>query len=380
MKALTMDLVHQKTKTNNIHMLSKLNLWGIDLTDVTLVKEMPALQVLSLSVNNISNLEPFKNLKNLQELYLRRNNISDLSQLAYLSSLKNLKILWLSENPIANIPFYREIVIKCLPHLERLDDKNITEEERQYAFSLDLDSMPMVPGNQEVENEHNDHHKLKRAKTTTDKQLENSFDNSRAIDDFGQMGKKRNTEAQFNKKYSNNYDQEESRAYKDPEPQRVNTKSPQKSYQNKDYGRNDSHGYRNNQNDYYEAERKQNEMNERIERRRLMELEQEEMRRRQATEEQVKHQMQIEEEMRREAYKQREDLKRRERYDDDNRDYKNKNAYGKSSENRQIEPKKIKNDNVMTAILLLLGELTEIELEVIKSECEKKLDDLQPNY
>ena len=44
--------------------------------------------------------------------------------------LPNLRVLWLMENPCANIDNYRLIVIKALPNLVKLDNANISQEER----------------------------------------------------------------------------------------------------------------------------------------------------------------------------------------------------------------------------------------------------------
>ena len=56
-KALTLELIHMKTKTNRIDSIKNLNLWGNDLEDVSIVTQMPALEVLSLSVNQITTLK-----------------------------------------------------------------------------------------------------------------------------------------------------------------------------------------------------------------------------------------------------------------------------------------------------------------------------------
>ena len=56
-KALTLELIHMKTKTNRIDSIKNLNLWGNDLDDISIVTQMHALEVLSLSVNNISTLK-----------------------------------------------------------------------------------------------------------------------------------------------------------------------------------------------------------------------------------------------------------------------------------------------------------------------------------
>ena len=60
---------------------------------------------------------------NLRELYIRRNNVSDMSEVLHLVELKNLQILWMSENPIASIPGYRDYIVKALPQLCKLDSQ-----------------------------------------------------------------------------------------------------------------------------------------------------------------------------------------------------------------------------------------------------------------
>ena len=71
----------------------------------------------------------------LKELYLRKNKISDITELRYVQHLLTLKVLWLQgiiiiiiiDNPCSEIPNYRYIVIKYLPHLDKLDNMNVTE-------------------------------------------------------------------------------------------------------------------------------------------------------------------------------------------------------------------------------------------------------------
>ena len=56
-KALTIELIHMKAKTNRIDTIKNLNLWGNDLNDISIVTQMNALEVLSLSVNHITSLK-----------------------------------------------------------------------------------------------------------------------------------------------------------------------------------------------------------------------------------------------------------------------------------------------------------------------------------
>lgn len=39
-KALTVELIHMKTKTNRIEGIKNINLWGNDLEDISLISQM----------------------------------------------------------------------------------------------------------------------------------------------------------------------------------------------------------------------------------------------------------------------------------------------------------------------------------------------------
>ena len=54
-----------KTKTNQLDKIKNLNLCANDLSDIGIVSEMPALEVLSLSVNSISTLKDIAECHNL---------------------------------------------------------------------------------------------------------------------------------------------------------------------------------------------------------------------------------------------------------------------------------------------------------------------------
>jgi cilla- and flagella-associated protein len=137
-KPLTADLILQRTKAGTLESVKNLNLWGNDIDDVRILKEMPNLEVLSLSVNKIATLKPFQYCKKLSELYLRKNLIADLSEIKYIQNLPGLKVLWLWDNPCAEVPNYREIVISALPNLVKLDNQAISAEEKTQISSRDL--------------------------------------------------------------------------------------------------------------------------------------------------------------------------------------------------------------------------------------------------
>lgn len=139
-KALTADIVRAKSKCDNLSLIKNLNLWGNEIEDVKLLRQMPNVEVLSLSVNNIKSLKEFAHCTKLQELYLRKNNITDLSEIRYLANLNNLRVLWLWDNPCAESRDYRAQVIKALPQLVKLDNNVVTPEEKAEAEQLNYDS------------------------------------------------------------------------------------------------------------------------------------------------------------------------------------------------------------------------------------------------
>lgn len=150
-KVLTPDLVLARAKTDSLYGIRNLNVWGNDLSDVSILRKLPNVEVLSLSVNKIASLKDFSSCLKLQELYLRKNAISDISEIRYLVNLPELRVLWLSDNPCTEVPNYREIVISVLPGLTKLDNLPISPEERANAKKLgvSLDDLAGSPKKEE---------------------------------------------------------------------------------------------------------------------------------------------------------------------------------------------------------------------------------------
>lgn len=138
-KELTLNMIIQRTRSDKFDSIKNLNVWGNDLDDISIIRELPNLEVLSLSVNHITSLKEFAACPRLTELYLRKNDVADLSEVQYLTSLKHLRVLWLWDNPCSQIPNYRPIVIKLLPYLAKLDNTEITPEEREAAAKASID-------------------------------------------------------------------------------------------------------------------------------------------------------------------------------------------------------------------------------------------------
>lgn len=136
MARLTEEMVIARSKQSDLGAIKKLNCWGSELSDVSIIRRMRGVEVLAFSVNRISTLADFENCVNLQELYLRKNNLTDIDELIYLQNLPKLKNLWLEENPLVDSagPTYRQIVLRALPNLKKLDNVDVTPEEVSEAM------------------------------------------------------------------------------------------------------------------------------------------------------------------------------------------------------------------------------------------------------
>ena len=134
--SLTENLVLQKTKVGDISQVRNLNLWGSELSDVSMISQLVNLEVLALSVNHVSTLRDICRCPNLKELYLRKNDIPDLAEVALLKHLPNLTILWLSDNPCASHEQYRIFTIHCCPKLKQFDNTEVSAQERALADRL----------------------------------------------------------------------------------------------------------------------------------------------------------------------------------------------------------------------------------------------------
>ncbi|XP_028283057.1 cilia and flagella associated protein 410 [Parambassis ranga] len=134
---LTRKLVLAKAKASDLESVKKLNCWGCNLTDISIFTQMPNIELLTLSANSITSLSSLSTCLCLSELYLRKNMIPSLSELSHLRPLTRLRVLWLAENPCCGTDFsqYRLTVLRCLPHLQKLDNQVVTEDEIALAVT-----------------------------------------------------------------------------------------------------------------------------------------------------------------------------------------------------------------------------------------------------
>ncbi|XP_028173615.1 cilia- and flagella-associated protein 410 isoform X2 [Ostrinia furnacalis] len=134
MARLTEEMVIARSKQSDLSAIKKLNCWGAELGDVSLLRRMPNVEVLALSINKIRTLGDFAGCRRLRELYVRKNEIRDLGEIRHLRRLPALTSLWLDENPCTTHPEYRMTVLRNLPNLEKLDNVPVHPEEVQEAM------------------------------------------------------------------------------------------------------------------------------------------------------------------------------------------------------------------------------------------------------
>lgn len=125
--ALTEHMILMKTRANSLTDVKALNMWGYNLANVEIIEKMPNLEIAAFPVNNIISLKPFACCYKIRELFLRHNQIDNFQEIAYLRGMKCLKNLSLLENPICQLPHYREKIISMLPQLTKLDDVDVSE-------------------------------------------------------------------------------------------------------------------------------------------------------------------------------------------------------------------------------------------------------------
>ncbi|KAL0222812.1 hypothetical protein P9112_002202 [Eukaryota sp. TZLM1-RC] len=142
---LSQSLVLSATGCSSLNDVRNINLWAKSLSDISIVRQMPNVEVLSLSVNEITSLIDFGDCNSLKELYLRNNKISDVREIQHLRKLGNLRTLWLCSNPCITVQDYRLYVLHYLPQLTNLDNSDVSPSERQMASEFKVPSSLQLP-------------------------------------------------------------------------------------------------------------------------------------------------------------------------------------------------------------------------------------------
>ena len=254
-KKLSRELIAQKVKSDRIESIRNLNLWGSNIEDISIIEEMPSLEIVSLSVNKIRTLRPFSNLTNLRELYLRRNLITNLNEIKYLTDCQNLNVLWLSENPICDNPNYRAVVICVLPQLQKLDDIAITDEEREKAekrlsgnFEEDNDDEEEDQNIQEEENNKKNFDNMRQQQIQQERYSPKKNTNNYENEENKYYGKNNNN---MRKSQNQNQRNKNNKQYDERQDDEEDYIKPKKTFQPNRYKQNDEYEKYNNNDDMY---------------------------------------------------------------------------------------------------------------------------------
>jgi hypothetical protein len=137
------------TGATDLARVSKLNLFGQGVTHVgVLASETPALQLLSASLNDLSD-DAFASIcfgcPQLEELYVRGNKIRRPAALAAVLCLSRLTTLWIADNPLAACmgdAQLRQLLLHFQPSLQVIDNKR---ELSGYALEMQARPMHQTP-------------------------------------------------------------------------------------------------------------------------------------------------------------------------------------------------------------------------------------------
>ena len=158
-RKLTIELIFSEMNIKSISGLIALNINGKNINDISILSQIPSLEMISLNNNDINNLSALKNLKNLKKLSLKGNKINDLNQIEYLKYCPKLEYLKLKENPISKDKNYYKIIIEKLPSLKILDDIEMSKINDKENIMIKTDNKNIGEINNDVK-----YIKLKTAK------------------------------------------------------------------------------------------------------------------------------------------------------------------------------------------------------------------------
>ncbi|KAA0190510.1 hypothetical protein FBUS_09351 [Fasciolopsis buskii] len=140
---LTEAMILLRSRGEQLDMISKVNLWGLGISDASILRKMTNLRIVSMSTNLLCSLDSFSACIQLQELYLRSNRIGDIHQVAHLKFLTKLQKLWLENNPCCETEpkeQCRYSIVRNLTSLTHLDLKDT-------SLDFDVNSATLIETN-----------------------------------------------------------------------------------------------------------------------------------------------------------------------------------------------------------------------------------------
>ncbi|XP_036203551.1 leucine-rich repeat-containing protein 49 isoform X2 [Myotis myotis] len=136
---------------SNLRRLIFLDLYDNHIEEISGLSTLRSLRVLLLGKNRIKKISNLENLKSLdvldlhgnqrdvdnlpclQRLFLSFNNISNFESICCLADSPSLSDITFDGNPIAQEPWYKHTVLQNMLQLRQLDTRRVTEEERRMA-------------------------------------------------------------------------------------------------------------------------------------------------------------------------------------------------------------------------------------------------------
>ncbi|XP_045443342.1 leucine-rich repeat-containing protein 49 isoform X4 [Pipistrellus kuhlii] len=136
---------------SNLRRLIFLDLYDNHIEEISGLSTLRSLRVLLLGKNRIKKISNLENLKSLdvldlhgnqrdvdnlpclQRLFLSFNNISNFESVCCLADSPSLSDITFDGNPIAQEPWYKHTVLQNMLQLRQLDTRRVTEEERRMA-------------------------------------------------------------------------------------------------------------------------------------------------------------------------------------------------------------------------------------------------------
>ena len=112
-----------------------INLTDNSISEINMLPQLKRLKTLMLINNRISKVEKdfAINCPFLKNLVLTNNKISDFEQIDNIASCQTLEKLYLLDNVVTKLKYYRLYVIYKLPKLRILDFQRVTKKEREEA-------------------------------------------------------------------------------------------------------------------------------------------------------------------------------------------------------------------------------------------------------
>lgn len=133
---LSNNSIEKIENLKNLDNLRELNLANNKITTLTGIDVLPFLTSLNVESNQISSLYPLQNCEKLTFLNVKNNKVGVIRQIEHLQNLKSLEAISLEGNTCCLKAHYRLRVTFRLKTVKRLDDTNISPEEKIRAANL----------------------------------------------------------------------------------------------------------------------------------------------------------------------------------------------------------------------------------------------------